>query len=315
MRPQATDDRQQTREDDEPAFSRPSSVVRRPSSVAIVGLGLMGGSLALALKEKNAARKIIGIARTRATLDAALQRGAIDAASAELNAARDADIIILAAPVRAILQRLANLKEIARDDALILDLGSTKRAIVNAMNQLPERLRAVGGHPMCGKEVAGFDAADATLYQDKIFVLTPTERTNEHALNTSRALAETIGSRVIELDAERHDEIVAAVSHLPYLVASNLAETASAFADGDELVWEIASSGFRDTTRLAASDAQMMLDILLTNRENIADLMRAYARRFGELADALCAADEKTLREMLERAAQARQGFNRKSKF
>ncbi|OQY96197.1 MAG: hypothetical protein B6D41_05335 [Chloroflexi bacterium UTCFX4] len=314
MRPQTADDRSQTREEDEPAFNPPPSVVRRPSSLAIVGLGLMGGSLALALKEKKTAQKIIGITRKRATLDVALQRGAIDVASAELNAARDADIIVLAAPVRAILSHIHNLKEIARDGALILDMGSTKREIVSAMNQLPERLRAVGGHPMCGKESAGFDAADATLYQDKIFVLTPTARTNECALNTSRALAHTIGSRVIELDAERHDEIVAAVSHLPYIIASNLARTADDFANGDEMVWEIASNGFRDTTRLAASDAQMMLDILLTNRENIADLMRVYARRFGELADALYAADEKTLRAILERAAQSRQGFNRKSK-
>ncbi|TAH50688.1 MAG: prephenate dehydrogenase [Chloroflexota bacterium] len=275
-------------------------------SLAIVGLGLMGGSLALALKEKNRAQKIIGITRKRATLDAALQRGAIDAASDELNAARDADIIVLAAPVRTILTHIHNLKEIARDGALILDMGSTKRAIVNAMNQLPERLRAVGGHPMCGKESAGFDAADASLYQDKIFVLTPTERTNECALNTSHALAETIGSRVIEMDAARHDEIVAAVSHLPYILASNLVATVDDFADGDEMVWQIASSGYRDTSRLAASDVTMMLDILLTNSENVANMMRAYSRRFGELADLIYDEDEKTLREMLERAARVR---------
>lgn len=284
--------------DEEPAFSN--------KTIAIVGLGLMGGSLALALKEKNAQQKIIGITRTRATLDAALQRGAIDVASDSLDAARDADMIILAAPVRTILQHISNLKEIARDGALILDMGSTKREIVDAMNQLPERLLAVGGHPMCGKEIAGFDAAEATLYQNKIFVLTPTERSTHNALDVARAFAQTIGSRVIELDAERHDEIVAAVSHLPYIVASNLAATVDGFANDDEMVWHIASSGFRDTSRLAASDTQMMLDILLTNSENVADLMRAYSRRFGELADLIYDQDEKTLREMLERAASKR---------
>ncbi len=289
---------------EEPAFTHPS--------IAIVGLGLMGGSLALALKEKNAAQKIIGITRTRATLDAALQRGAIDVASDSLDATRNADIIILAAPVRTIISHLHNLKEIAQDGALILDMGSTKRAIVNAMNQLPERLRAVGGHPMCGKEVAGFDAAEATLYQNKIFVLTPTELSTHDALDVARALAQTIGSRVIELDAERHDEIVAAVSHLPYIVASNLAGTVDDFANDDEMVWHIASSGFRDTSRLAASDMQMMLDILLTNSENVADLMRAYSRRFGELADLIYDQDEKTLREMLERAATKRRELNKK---
>jgi prephenate dehydrogenase len=279
------------------------------STIAIVGLGLMGGSLALALKEKNAAQKIIGITRTRATLDAALARGAIDAASDQLSAAGDADMIVLGAPVRTILQQIPQLGKIARDGALVLDMGSTKRKIVQTMNQLPEHMLAVGGHPMCGKEVAGFEAADAQLYRDKIFVLTSTERTTKDALNSARRLAETIGSRVIELDAARHDEIVAAVSHLPYVVASNLAGTVDEFADGDALVWHIASSGYRDTSRVAASDVQVMLDILMTNGENVADLMRAYSRRFGELADAIYDQDEDTLREVLERAAKARRDW------
>lgn len=312
--------------DEEPAFIYPSdasahilesnSVERAdaPSlspqlSLAIIGLGLMGGSLALALKEKNARQKIVGITRSHKTLDAAARRGVIDVASDQLSAARDADIVVLAAPVRTILQQIPQLKEIAQDRALILDMGSTKRAIVTAMDQLPERLFAIGGHPMCGKEVAGFDAADAALYQNKVFVLTPTQRTTPEAINTARALAQSIGSRVIELDAAHHDEIVAAISHLPYVVASNLAGTVDEFAGGDALVWQIAASGFRDTSRLAASDVQMMLDILLTNSENVADLMRRYSRRFGELADAIYDQDEQTLRQMLERAASTRRDW------
>ena len=280
-----------------------------PHPIAIVGLGLMGGSLALALKEKNPAQKIIGITRTRATLDAALARGAIDSASDQLDAARDADLIVLGAPVRTILKQIPQLGNIARDGALILDMGSTKRAIVQAMNQLPERMSAVGGHPMCGKEIAGFDAAEANLYHNKIFVLTKTERTTPDTFNTARGLAQTIGARVIELDAARHDEIVASISHLPYVVAANLVNTVAAFAQDDAQVWNIAAGGFRDTTRVAASDVPMMLDILLTNSENVADLMRQFSRLFGELADAVYDADEKTLRELLERAAQARRTF------
>lgn len=272
----------------------------------------MGGSLALALKEKNPAQKIIGITRTRATLDAALARGAIDTASDQLDAARDAEMIVLAAPVRTILKQIPQLGKLAHDGALILDMGSTKRAIVEQMNRLPERLTAVGGHPMCGKEIAGFDAAEANLYHNKIFVLTKTERTTPDAFNTARELAETIGSRVIELDGARHDEIVASISHLPYVVAANLVNTVSAFAQDDAQVWNIAASGFRDTTRVAASDAQMMLDILLTNSENVADLMRRYSRLFGALADAVYDEDEKTLRELLERAAQTRRNLNKK---
>lgn len=279
------------------------------STVAIVGLGLMGGSLALALKQKYPAQKIIGITRTRATLDLALARGAIDSASDQLAAARAANLIVLAAPVRTILRQIADLAEIAPDGAILLDMGSTKSRIVRAMDALPERLGAVGGHPMCGKEIAGFEAAEPTLYQDKIFVLTPTARTDTNALETTRNLARAIGSRVIELDAARHDEIVAAVSHLPYVVSSNLAGTVGDFAKNDATVWNIASSGLSDTSRLAASDVQMMLDTLLTNSENVADLMRAYSRRFGDLADALYNGDEAALRAMLEQAAAVRRNW------
>ena len=279
------------------------------STIAIVGLGLMGGSLALALKEKYPAQQIIGITRTRATLETALQRGAIDSASDQLAAARAAQLIVLAAPVRTILDQIAKLSDLASDGAILLDMGSTKSRIVRAMDALPNRLYAVGGHPMCGKEVAGFEAAEATLYQNKIFVLTPTARTDDNAMDVARNLAQTIGSRVIELDAARHDEIVAAVSHLPYIVSSNLAGTVGDFAKNDAAVWNIASSGFRDTSRLAASDVQMMLDILLTNSENVADLMRAYSRRFGDLADALYNGDETALRAMLEQSAMIRRGW------
>lgn len=281
-------------------------------SIAIVGLGLMGGSLALALREKHAAQKIIGITRTRATLDAALARGAIDTASDELQTAHDAELIVLAAPVRTILAQIPQLGNIASEGALFLDLGSTKSAIVAEMNRLPERVAAVGGHPMCGKEVAGFEAADANLYQNKIFVLSQTVRTTPRAWDTARTLAQTIGARVIELDAARHDEIVAAVSHLPFVVATNLVNTVQALAQDDARVWEIAASGFRDTTRIAASDVQMMLDILLTNSENVADLMRQYSRSFGDLADLIYDQDETTLRETLARAALTRRDLSQK---
>lgn len=294
---------------EEPAFARPSSVFGRPSSVAIVGLGLMGGSLALAFKEKEKGTKIVGVTRSRATLDKALAQGAIDVASDQLDAVRETEIIVLAAPVRTILEQIPRLATTARDGALILDMGSTKRAIVAAMNRLPERLEAVGGHPMCGKEVAGFDASDVTLYQNKVFVLAPSARSSPSAMHKARALAELIGARVAILDAARHDEIVAAISHLPYVVASNLVATVSDFAANDPQVWEIASSGFRDTSRLAASDVQMMIDILLTNSENVADLMRQYSRQFAELADMIYEENEGGLRERLQRAAQVRRGW------
>lgn len=292
--------------DEEPAFSS--------RAVAIVGLGLMGGSLALKLKENNAAQKVIGITRTRKTLDVALERGVIDAASDQLNAARDADVIVLAAPVRTIIYQIEQLGTIAANSAMLLDMGSTKRAIVQAMNALPERMRAVGGHPMCGKEVAGFDAAEANLYQNKVFVLTRTERSTPDAFNLARALAQSIGSRVIELDAERHDQIVAAISHLPYVVASSLVETVSLQPNADGLLMQLASSGYRDTTRVAASDVSMFLDILLTNRENVSQLMREFSKRFAELAEAIDSRNGEILRPMLDHTAQTRREWHSQNK-
>jgi prephenate dehydrogenase len=276
------------------------------SRIAIIGLGLMGGSLALALRAASWRGGITGIARSRETLDAALAADAIDVASDELAAAREADIIVLAAPVRTILEQIPLVGELAGDGALLLDMGSTKRAVVEAMDRLPTRLSAVGGHPMCGKETSGFASADGALYRDKLFILAPTARTTPAALAAAQSLAEIAGARVKVMDAARHDEIVAAVSHLPYVVASALVTTVADWAGEDDEVWRIAASGFRDTSRLAASDVTMMLDILLTNSENVADLLRRYSRALADLADAIYDEREELLRERLEAAAARR---------
>ncbi len=302
-------------EDNFPQTPNPKSEPRKRvpgqipnGEIVIVGLGLMGASLALALKAQRAVEKIVGVDRNRATFDAALAAGAVDEASPVLYASslREANIIVLATPVRAILQQLRQVGDLAADGALILDLGSTKQQIVRAMDQLPARLYAVGGHPMCGKEASGFGAAEAGLYQNKVFVLTPTGRSTETALATATELVRTIGGRTVVLDAARHDQIVAAVSHLPFVVASNLVSTVDDWAGDDERVWQLAASGFRDTSRLAASEVDMMLDTLLTNSENIADLMRRYSRSFAELADLIYDEEEAELRVRLEGAAARR---------
>jgi prephenate dehydrogenase len=272
-------------------------------TIAIIGLGLMGGSLALALREANAVGKIVGIDRHRTTLEEALARGAVDSAGDSLEMAREANVVVLATPVRTILRQLPRLGEMAADGALLLDLGSTKRGIVSAMDGLPARLSAVGGHPMCGKETSGLQAAEASLYRDKLFVLTPTARSSEASLATAGQMAQAAGAHVVVMEAERHDRVVAAMSHLPFVVACNLMGAVEEWAQGGDEVWKLAASGFRDTTRLAASDVEMMLDILLTNGENVADLMRLYSRHFARLADQIYDGEEDALRAALEAAA------------
>jgi prephenate dehydrogenase len=218
---------------------------------------------------------------------------------------------VLAAPVRAILAQLALL---ARRPAparppIVLDLGSTKTAIAAAMRQLPAGYAPLGGHPMCGKEVSGLGHAEADLFRDKVFILTPLERTPRWALSRVRELVHAIGARPIELTPERHDELAAAASHLPYLAATLLVRAAEGL--GDDQVWEMAASGFRDTSRLAASDVTMMTDILLTNRRAIARALERYQAELSNLLVMLESGDAETLAAFLGEAAWRRRGLFR----
>ena len=278
----------------------------RNATFAIVGLGLMGGSLALALRARNACKRIFAVERDADVCARAVARGIVDQASADLALAAPADVIVLATPVRTILAQLPRLGEIARAGAIVVDLGSTKRAVVRAMDALPAQVQPIGGHPMCGKEVAGFDAADADLFRGAAFVLTPLARTAPPALAFAQSMVEAMGARPLVIGAERHDKIVAATSHLPFALAVALMATAVDLARDDDLLFALAASGFRDTSRLAASDTAMMLDILLTNRDNVADALRACSRRLDDLADVIVDGNEIALRGILDDPARRR---------
>jgi len=190
-------------------------------------------------------------------------------------------------------------------------LGSTKARIVQAMEALPPHIQAIGGHPMCGKEVSGIKAAEPDLYERSTFVLTPLrqssgqalQRTSAQALALAQELVKAVGARPLVMDAERHDRLVAAISHLPYLLSVGLVATAQEIATEDELVWELAASGFRDTTRLAASDVTMMLDILLTNRQTVGEMLSRFARQLDAIAHLLEADDEQALKLKLQKSS------------
>jgi prephenate dehydrogenase len=190
-----------------------------------------------------------------------------------------------------------------------MDLGSTKREITRAMQDMLGRLEPIGAHPMCGKESRGFNFADADLYRNAVFVLTPLERTSPQTLAFAQSFAVTLGARPLTLDAVQHDRIVAAISHLPFVLAAGLMTTVEELARGEDLPYTLAASGFRDTSRLAASDTTMMLDILMTNRENVAAATRACAHRLDELAGLIAAADELALHALLQNAAAKRRAL------
>ena len=284
----------------------------KDARVVIVGLGLMGGSLAGTLRERGACREVWGVARRAETIEEAMRRGFIDVGTCDLaEGVQQADLIVLATPVRTILELVPQVGALATSGCLLMDMGSTKAKIVEAMEALPPHLQAVGGHPMCGKEASGLEVAEADLYQGATFVLTPLQRTSSEALVLAQELAKTVGARPLLMDAERHDRLVAAVSHLPYLLSVGLVVTAEEMAAEDELVWELAASGFRDTSRLAASDVTMMLDILLTNRAAVGETLSRFANQLNAIAHLLEADDEKGLRSSMEQVRKRREGMFR----
>jgi prephenate dehydrogenase len=290
-----------------------SSIDIRQSTICIVGLGLMGASLALALRGHLA--RITGVARREETARDAVARGIVDTAGTDFDrGVAEADVVVLAAPVRTILrqlrERVGERAHAFKPGAVITDLGSTKGEIVRAMDQLPAGVFAIGSHPMCGKEVAGLDAADADLYRGKRWILTRTARSDEASINQVKSLAEAAGAITLELDPQRHDRLVAITSHLPYALAAALVSTADAAGLNDPAVWQIAASGFRDTSRVASSDVTMMLDILLTNREAVTNSVRDFQFTLDQFTALLERQDEEGLRAYLTAAVAARRNGN-----
>lgn len=265
--------------------------------IAILGLGLMGGSLAMALRGQCAA--LLGVDPNEDTLSLALRSGVVDKASpdpAELLPL--ADIVILAAPVRVILSLLEKLPGLHPGSALVLDLGSTKREILQAMLELPSRFSPIGGHPICGKEKSGLENAQASLYQGAPFVLTPTPGTSPAGAAIAESLVQAVGARPLWLDAEIHDQWIAFTSHLPYLLALALAQATPSEAS------LLVGPGFRSTSRVAATPASVMLDILATNRLNILESVALLRKRLDALEDCLRDEDWERLKQnMLAGAA------------
>ncbi|MCD6520439.1 MAG: prephenate dehydrogenase [Anaerolineae bacterium] len=277
------------------------------AQVTVVGLGLMGGSLAAALSTTGACRRVVGVARRPSTLTMARSLRFIHWGTTELAAGvRQADIVILATPVQDILAKIKEIGPLLKPGCLLMDVGSTKLAICQAMEELPPHVQPIGGHPMCGKETSGLTMAEPDLYRDKVFVLTPLARTSAGAIALAKALVQAIGARPLLLDPARHDRAVAAISHLPYLLAASLVNAAAEFAQKDELVWKLAASGFRDTSRVAAGSIPMMMDILATNREPILTALRQAQRELDFLAQCLEKNDFEKLRGRLEEARQHR---------
>lgn len=272
------------------------------SKVAIIGLGLMGGSLALGLREKCAA--LYGIDPHLPTLELALSQHIVDYADSDpAKLPPEVDLVILSAPVPAILTLLDKLPFFMPNPCIVMDLGSTKRMVVEAMAKLPERFDPIGGHPICGKEKLSLANAERTLYYGAPFLLTPLERTSSRALSAAHQIIEALGAKGKTLDAIAHDRILASTSHLPFLISSALARTTP------EDVAPFVGPGFKSTSRLAGTSSSMMLGVLQSNRENVLSALHGMQSQLAEIEAALSAGDFAKLESLLNEAQKKYQSF------
>jgi prephenate dehydrogenase len=239
-------------------------------------------------------------------LDAFFAR-AVDLATNDVHTGvMGADIVILATPVRTIVDQIHEIAPTLWPGTIVMDMGSTKGEICAALDALPAYIQPIGGHPMTGKETAGFDAAEANLYRNATWVLTPLTRTSSDTVALALELVEAVGARPVVLAPERHDQLVATISHLPFLAASALVHTTQEVGKEDSAVWELAAGGFRDTSRVAASDTRMFLDILMTNQPAVLAQLDNYIEQLSDLRTLLENHDEAALAAKLAISQAAR---------
>jgi len=277
-------------------------MIDKVNTCVVIGLGLIGGSLAAALKEAHICQIIIGIDVDESTLAVAKQEGIIDQGSTSLfYMIHEADLVILATPVRHIIQILKEIETFVKPGCIIMDVGSTKTQVVAAMNMLPDHIQAIGGHPMSGPVTTGIGQANANMFKNKVFVLTPTQRTSASTQVFAEHLVRQIGARLVVLDADRHDHLVAIISHLPRILPIALLDTVH--AANDEIAWDLAAGAFRESTHKATDNISMWLDILLTNPQEIIAAIDSLQNNLKELAHLIEEGNEAKLLTVLEAAS------------
>ncbi|HEV8471880.1 MAG TPA: prephenate dehydrogenase/arogenate dehydrogenase family protein [Methylomirabilota bacterium] len=277
--------------------------------LAVVGVGLLGGSVALAARAGGVAREIVGVGRSRERLEGPLRAGLVDRVSVDVaEGVAGADCVVLAATVLANERLLDTVWDAAPAAALVTDVGSTKRGIVAAAERLAAKrpLAFLGSHPMAGSEKSGWEIARADLFRGATVIVTPTDATEPRAAKGVTALWEALGARVSALDPETHDRVVAAISHLPHVAAWALVDAVGRFEPG---ALAFAARGFKDTTRIAASDPDVWGEILLSNRDAIRASLTALRAALDDLERLLAAGDAAGLEALLARIKLARESL------
>jgi prephenate dehydrogenase len=267
----------------------------KDANIALIGLGLMGGSLALSLKER--CRRLSAYDPHPPTLELARRQEIVHLADSDpTKVLADADLVILACPVPAIVDWIARLPDYIQHPCIMLDIGSSKRTIVTALEALPANFDPIGGHPICGRERLSLENAERFLYRDAPFVLTSLERTSENAHSAALQIVEALGANTVWLNADDHDRILASTSHLPYLLSSALALSTS--DDTAPLI----GPGFRSTSRLAGTPSSMMLGVLQSNRDNVLAAIASFRQSLDMIETALQSGNSNTLQSVLDKS-------------
>lgn len=266
--------------------------------ISIVGLGLIGGSLALAIKRKKLAHKVVGISRHKKTILLALKNKAIDAGSLDFNIIKGSDLVILATPVITILESAKIISRLIGHECIVTDVGSTKEEIADRLQKLFPNY--VGTHPLAGSEKRGFVHAEPDIFKDSLCILTPTKRTNKASLEKIKKFWLRLGTKVVSLSPDKHDRILAFISHLPHTTAFALINSVP------EQYLKFAASGLKDTTRIAGSDALLWSDIFLTNRANLIKGIETLQKNLAVIKSAIIHKDKELLLKILNHARNKR---------
>jgi prephenate dehydrogenase len=276
--------------------------------LGLIGCGLMGGSFALAMKRAGLVKRVVGYSKSPSTTERARQMGVIDVeAPSALLAVSGADLVLLAVPVSATEATFKAIRHLVHKDSLIMDVGSTKREVVDAARRvLRDQVGVfVPAHPIAGKELAGVEHADADLYTGRQVILTPIERTFTAQLVKAEQVWTALGCQVQQMSPEAHDAAYAAVSHLPHLLAFALINAVAGQEQGKTFL-DLAGPGFRDFTRIAASDPSVWRDILVSNREELLTQSRHFQRALHALESAIAIGDPEALEALIEQASNTR---------
>jgi len=280
-------------------------------NLTIIGVGLIGGSLARALRQAEAVGTITGAGRNREHLEIAQKLGVIDRVETDLAAAcRDADMVVLAVPLGAMQAVLEQIAPVIGDNTIITDVGSAKASVITsaekAFGRIPPNL--IPGHPIAGTEKSGVEASFAELFEQRRVILTPTETSTDPAKQLVSNMWQACGAQVLEMSVAHHDAVLAATSHLPHMLAYALVDSLARQDDSQE-IFDYAAGGFRDFTRIASSDPQMWHDICIANRESLVTALERFIADLQDITRAIQQADSDFIKQTFQRAKQARDAF------